>query len=264
MKLIKGNSLEELRKIDEGFINCCVTSPPYWGLRKYDIPDIIFDGEEGCGHEWGNQIECPTNQGQFCLHCYAWRGQLGLEPTPELYVKHIVEIFGEVKRVLRKDGTCWVNLGDSYVGSGKCSGRTWEDGKIPNMSKKQHTDTDSLAMGRTADPEGMKPKDLVGIPWLVAFALRADGWYLRSEIIWCLSGGNHEMQSIRKTLLSSVAFILRKEVNQERPFNSPSMPMKYQWPKASESSLIGSEVHFILTSMEKRWQFVLKVKSQWR
>jgi hypothetical protein len=103
-----------------------------------------------------------TEQGQFCAICAAWRGSLGLEPTPELYVKHIVEVFREVRRVLRKDGVLFLNLGDTYAG---VRGAT------------QHSE-------ETKTPTGLNPKDLVGIPWSVAFALRADGWWLRSDCIW--------------------------------------------------------------------------------
>ena len=138
-------------------VQCVVTSPPYWGLRDYKLgPDA-----------------------------------LGLEPTPELYVQHIVEIFREVKRVLRKDGTLWLNLGDSYCGSWGNSGQRSElDGQSDGQRTKA---TDYLPRGgwderRTVPPNqkvaGLKPKDLIGIPWRVAFALQADGWVLRSEIIW--------------------------------------------------------------------------------
>ena len=118
-----GDSLEVLRTMDEESVHCCVTSPPYWALRNYE-------------HD----------------------GQLGQESTPEEYVDKLVEIMSEVKRVLRSDGTLWLNLSDSYFGSG---------------SKKDSKDTQRL-----------KTKDMVGIPWRVAFALQADGWWLRSDIIW--------------------------------------------------------------------------------
>ena len=122
-------------------VDCVVTSPPYWGLRDYGTEPKIWDGKEGCEHEWGDKIK-PGNynwgefiqaegnldkghqkkanatRSNFCLHCSAWRGSLGLEPTPELYVQHIVQIFREVKRLLKKEGTLWLNLGDSYNGSG--------------------------------------------------------------------------------------------------------------------------------------------------
>lgn len=141
------NCLDGLKDLEDESINCCVTSPPYWGLRDYGV-----------------------------------EGQLGLEATPEEYVKKMVEVFREVKRVLRDDGTLWLNLGDSYAGSGK--GRN-ADG-THSEGGKQSTNTGTIIgnIGKTKISDGLKPKDLVGIPWMVAFALRGDGWYLRQDIIW--------------------------------------------------------------------------------
>lgn len=151
MRILHGDSLSVLRTLEAESVQCVMTSPPYWGLRRYDIPDLDFaDG---------------------------WRGQLGQEPTPDLYIAHMVAIFAEVRRVLRSDGVCWLNIGDCYSQSGM--------GGNPAESayRKQATNVGSLIPGRKA-PNGLKPKDLVGIPWLLAFALRADGWYLRAENIW--------------------------------------------------------------------------------
>ena len=127
-KIIQGHTLSVLQTLPSEIVNCTVTSPPYWGLRDYGIEPVIWDGVEGCEHEWGNEIitlkhkSGETNPGKegwfkdkgasndkgncFCLKCNAWRGSLGLEPTFELYIKHLCDIFDEVKRVLRKDGTC--------------------------------------------------------------------------------------------------------------------------------------------------------------
>lgn len=222
--IIQGHVIDELKKMSAESVHCVITSPPYWGLRKYDIPDVVFDGDEGCEHEWGDEIiqklrtkpgvnaQCGNTlkevamrerpEGQFCLHCSAWRGQLGLEPTPELYVKHIVEIFGEVRRVLRKDGTCWLNLGDSYNSSGtKCS-RHW-DGRAKNINEQKH-------LSLKGNINGLKPKDLVGIPWHVAFALQADGWYLRSDIIWSKPNPMPESVTDRPTKAHEYIFLLSK------------------------------------------------------
>ena len=126
-EILVGDVLAGLRAMPDASVQCVVTSPPYWGLRDYGV-----------------------------------EGQIGLEPTPGEYVEKMIEVFREVRRVLRDDGTLWLNLGDCYAGS-------W---------------------GNYAPTgEGLKPKDLVGIPWRVAFALQEDGWWLRSDIIWCLSGG---------------------------------------------------------------------------
>ena len=144
-QLYQGDALETLKQMEDESINCCVTSPPYWGLRDYGVD-----------------------------------GQLGLEPTPDEYVAKMVEVLREVKRVLRKDGNCWLNLGDSYYGTGNKG--EYKDPKYTNGRNGQ-----KVALNNKID--GLKSKDLVGIPWRVALALQADGWWLRSDIIWCLSGG---------------------------------------------------------------------------
>lgn len=200
--IYEGNALELARQLEDESIQCIVASPPYWGLRVYNTASQIWaDGRELCAeHEWtitpprcnrsvGDALNSPKQQSSAgtvhtlsatntCIHCGAWRGELGGEPTPELYVEHLVQLFRELRRALRKDGTAWLNLGDSYVGGGVA-------GSSKAFKGKQGTNRGSVSMvGKPIIPVGMKPKDLVGIPWLVAFALRADGWYLRNEIIW--------------------------------------------------------------------------------
>ncbi len=219
-RLIHGSA--KTLPLEDESVQCVVTSPPYWGLRQYAGEQReVWGGDADCAHVWTEQRggegyaagqkrkwqhgatrseepegwEKATDQGGFCI-CGAWYGALGLEPTPELYVAHMVEVFREVRRVLRKDGTLWLNLGDSYAASGR-------GGNPPESEhQKQATNRGSVlpagfherarqdgAIGRAwvGPPPGLKQKDLVGIPWMVAFALRADGWYLRSDIIWCLS-----------------------------------------------------------------------------
>ena len=162
-KVLQGDCIESLKTLDDESINCCVTSPPYWGLRDY--------GE--------------TNQ-------------LGLEETPEEYVANMVKVFSEVKRVFTKDGTLWLNLGDSYAGN--CS----------------RTSTGRQGMGDaregiyTKGGEGLKAKDLVGIPWRVAFALQADGWYLRQDIIWHKPNPMPESVTDRCTKSHEYIFLLSK------------------------------------------------------
>ena len=143
----QGDVRDVLPTLEAGSVQCVITSPPYWGLRDYGM-----------------------------------EGQIGLEPTPEEYVQTMVEVFREVKRVLRDDGTVWLNLGDSYAGSGKGQMGNGTSGK--NINNKQSTNKGSVTGGLPTDYGHMKPKDLIGIPWRVAFALQADGWYLRSDIIW--------------------------------------------------------------------------------
>jgi len=164
-----------LRELPDQCIQAVVTSPPYYGLRAYGLEPSVWSRDPKCEHEW------TALEGAGCPRCGAWSGELGHEPTVTLYVEHLVEVFREVKRVLRNDGCFWLNLGDSYTSGGRTRRAT--DKKLPQRE-----------MGyRAPTPPGLKEKDLIGVPWRVAFALQDDGWYLRSDVIWekgsCLSGG---------------------------------------------------------------------------
>ena len=142
-ELLVGDCIASLKTLPDQSVHTCVTSPPYFGLRDYGMD-----------------------------------GQIGLEDTPDAFVARLVEVFREVHRVLRDDGTLWVNLGDSYSGSGK---GVWN---APDDRKLNVKETYRPSVNPTKVRTGLKPKDLIGIPWRVAFALQADGWYLRQEIIW--------------------------------------------------------------------------------
>jgi len=173
IKLYQGDALTVLKTLAAGSVQCCVTSPPYWGLRDYGI-----------------------------------EGQIGLEPTPELYVEHLVEIFREVKRVLKKDGTFWLNLGDSYAGSCKGEGGIYELSKKQNSNRGSHYGKDNGIIHKF--DSGLKPKDLVGIPWRVALALQADGWWLRQDIIWAKGNPMPESVCDRNTKSHEYIFLLTK------------------------------------------------------
>lgn len=203
--------------LPDASVHCVVTSPPYWGLRDYGLPGRIWGGEIGCNHVWNAHAHNPQPHGDdghksklgggtatqastrmgivqsaFCQLCEAWRGCLGLEPTPEMYVQHMVEVFREVWRVLRSDGTVFLNLGDSYWGGKGTSGSS--KARATAEERGYHQSAGTVQMNKRPQDgthNVLKPKDLVGIPWRVAFALQADGWWLRSDIIWskCLSGG---------------------------------------------------------------------------
>lgn len=210
MKLLAGHVLDKLAELPADSVHCVVTSPPYWGLRSYGTEPQVWGGDPGHEHEWvatrGDVIvgNCPSrkstlgtngghgplpgdkyesgraeaaNHGASCT-CGAWLGELGREPAPELYVRHMVDVFRAVRRVLRPDGTLWLNLGDSYA-------------------------ADDYA-------RGVKQKDLVGIPWRVAFALRADGWYLRSDIIWHKPDAMPESMTDRPTKAHEYVFLLAR------------------------------------------------------
>lgn len=168
ISLLEGNALDMLRTLPAQSVHMCVTSPPYWGLRDYGVA-----------------------------------GQIGLERAPDEFVARLVEVFREVRRVLRDDGTLWVNLGDSYAMSTKGS-----SGK----GAKQITNSGTLlAERRWQIADGLKPKDLVGVPWRVAFALQADGWYLRSDIIWHKPAPMPESVSDRPTKAHEYIFLLSKQ-----------------------------------------------------
>jgi DNA modification methylase len=155
-------------------------------------------------------------QGSFC-GCGSWRGALGLEPTPELYTAHLVDVFREVRRVLRDDGTLWLNLGDSYT-SGN---RPAYDRRSNNRGN--HGITDS----RLRQPADLKPKDLIGIPWRVALALQADGWYLRSDIIWAKSNPMPESVTDRPTKSHEYLFLLSKRERYFYDANAIREPLAY-------------------------------------
>ncbi len=182
----QGDVLDRLREMPDESVHCCVTSPPYWGLRDYGVD-----------------------------------GAYGLEPTLDEYIERMVEVFREVRRVLRKDGTLWLNLGDAYAGSGKGMNA---DGTHP-VGAKQETNIGSLSApvkskrmprgdgrwggGDSYVPE-LKPKDLCGLPWRVAFALQADGWWLRSEIVWAKPNPMPESVRDRPTSSHEFVFLLTK------------------------------------------------------
>lgn len=175
-QVLVGDCVESMQQLPDGIINCCVTSPPYFGLRDYGVD-----------------------------------GQIGLEQTPEEYVTKMVEVFREVRRLLRDDGTLWLNIGDSYAGSGKGAWDKREGqkeryvpkqdgGKIPNKI-----------------PEGLKRKDLIGIPWRLALALQSDGWWLRSDVIW--NRPNAKPENVRDRPCRSHEYIFMLTKNEKYFFD---------------------------------------------
>src|SRR4030095_16068593 len=167
-QLLMGDCLTVLPTLPAASGQCCVTSPPYWGLRDYGV-----------------------------------EGQLGLERTPEEYVAKLVAVFREVRRVLRDDGVLWLNLGDSYAGVGAQTGGT-------NSKEHGRREDRMFKPGIMWAATGLKAKDLVGIPWRVAFALQADGWYLRSDIIWAKPNPMPESVTDRPTKAHEYLFLLAK------------------------------------------------------
>lgn len=198
-----GHALEVLKQMPGESVDMVLTSPPYWGLRTYKTEPIIW-GDNHCEHAWvesqhianksgGYSEKQHSNAGAwnpdgivsnhgFCLKCNAWRGELGLEPTSELYIQHLILIFNEVKRVLKKTGTCWVNIDDSYAGGGNN-----RDNNSP-ISDKQASNTG--ATGQCAGHQknigdiGIPAKSLCLIPQRFAIAMVENGWMLRNDIVW--------------------------------------------------------------------------------
>lgn len=188
--ILLGDSRLVMQGMEPESYNCCVTSPPYWGLRDYGVPPS----------EWPAMSYSPMS-GLSEVHLPTWTGCLGLEPTPELFVGHMVQVFREVWRVLRNDGTLWLNFGDSYASSpSNKNDQVWGDPAY--LGKGGHR-------CRT-NASGLKPKDLIGIPWRVAFALQADGWYLRMDIIWSKTNAMPESVKDRPTKAHEYIFLLSK------------------------------------------------------
>ncbi len=207
-------------------VNCVVTSPPYWGLRKYDIPDLVWDGDEGCEHEWINDPVPGSKSGKpgpnaciglqygdavrrreptnTCGRCGAWRGQLGLEPSIELYLSHLLQITKEIWRVLRKDGVFFVNIGDSYAAN-----RGYQVPQTKDINTKR-ADAGQFNDMPFHVPAGLKPKDLCLIPFRLALALQAQGWWVRSDIIWAKPNPMPESVKDRPTRSHEYLFLLTK------------------------------------------------------
>ena len=202
-RVLCGDAIDVLATLPAGSAQTCITSPPYWGLRDYGVAPRVWGGDPDCRHRWvagergrpGDLLPSQQSRSKgrpgrdrrqgaaglkgscFCRRCGAWKGCLGLESDPDLYVSHLVKVLREVGRVLRDDGTLWLNLGDSF------------------------------AANRSAS---LKPKDLVGIPWRVAFALQADGWWLRSDIVWAKPNAMPESVTDRPTRAHEFLFLLTK------------------------------------------------------
>ena len=198
-KILQGNSLDVLKSLPDESVNCVITSPPYWALRDYGTDGLIWDGDKNCNHEWLEHRKKPTggkgsknaNVGankndsanmrdhdvvsNFCNKCGAWKGSFGLEPTFELYIKHLCDIFDEVKRVLKKDGTCWVNIGDTYnslpAGNKKPSG--FQQGRSVEADKQ------TVQIQKTTK-QTLPEKCLLQIPSRFGIEMTNRGWILRN------------------------------------------------------------------------------------
>ena len=255
-EVICGDVRDVLKSMPAGTVYCVVTSPPYWGLRDYGIEPSVWGGREGCRHVWIERTQVDsrhtpgagpkqaTNAGSegrrseprssdFCDHCGAVRCCLGLEPTIELYLEHVVEVFREVYRVLHPAGTLWLNLGDSYCSDAGVDREptTLEGARVPagwtNRAQPHRVRVHAIRKGKDLDPKrgdaaasplhcvtaagcGLKPKDLCMMPARVALALQADGWLLRSQIPWIKGSAMPESTMDRPTSAIEYVYLFAK------------------------------------------------------
>jgi len=264
-KIYCEDCLETLKRMPDNFIDCCVTSPPYYGLRDYGTAQWI-GGDKNCNHQRNNKTGLNCNTGSknviggvgdgiykdICKKCGAVRidKQIGLEVTPELYVQKLVEIFREIKRVLKPQGTLWLNLGDSYAGSGKASGQKPEHKNCGKIKQKRGYDVPKATPTKEI---GLKPKDLIGIPWMVAFALRADGWWLRQDIIWNKPNPMPESVTDRCTKSHEYIFLLSKSQKyyyDADAIKTPAIDIEYKTPDGWDTGN-GSHGNFHKEGREK-------------
>lgn len=268
-RIICGDWLAVLKEMPAGCVQCVVTSPPYWGLRDYKT-GRWEGGDPKCDHKPNRQTQGQTGQRatrtftaeaiakDVCPKCGARRidQQLGLEKSPAEYVTKLVEGFGELRRVLRDDGTVWLNMGDSYCGSWGDSGHRPERSGKPGHQREKNTEwfaREGHAGSLKARIAGLKPKDLCGIPWRVAFALQADGWWLRSDIIWAKPNPMPESVTDRPTRAHEYIFLLSKsktyyydqEAIREAPqvAASDELPVEGSWHSHTDDGARGQRIH---------------------
>lgn len=256
LTIYQGHALDVLRELPDESVHCVVTSPPYWGLRDYGLPPLVWGGDAEHKHEWitrerpgmsgGTASEKVRTKGtdnfqafgpttHASCPCGAWRGSLGLEPTPEMWVEHLVVIFREVRRVLRRDGTVWLNVGDAYAHASSGGGSA-----VDLRTDGRRTTAGDRVRGRMAGSDtvgNLRPKDLLGLPWRLAFALQADGWYLRSDIVWSKVNPMPESVTDRPTRSHEYVFLLARSaryfydaeaVREGRTGNTHSRGTKWQ------------------------------------
>lgn len=211
IQIITGDCRDILRTLPAESVHCCVTSPPYFGLRDYGVD-----------------------------------GQIGLEPTPDAFVAEMVAVFAEVRRVLRDDGTLWLNLGDSYtMGVGSARGKPYKRHAPQKSGLWKGTRSAKRDLGNNTgalkDCGDLKPKDLIGIPWRVAFALQADGWYLRSSIIWHKPNPMPESVRDRPTSAHENIFLLAK--SERYFFDAEAVKEASEQPDRVRRDVIGGVSH---------------------
>jgi len=259
--IIQGDCIEGMKQISDASLHCVVTSPPYYGLRDYgtatweggdtecDHVEVKYsskrstlnNAKDGIVH--GKTADMITRQYKdVCAKCGATRidQQIGLEESPEAYVARLVDVFREVRRILRDDGTVWLNLGDSYwAGKGKNgTSKALATAKERNYQQPRGTMVSEMRP-QDGTHDFIKPKDLIGIPWRVAFALQADGWYLRQDIIWHKPNPMPESVTDRCTKSHEYIFLLSKSAKYYFDHEAIKEPSKDKWNSAKKFSANG-------------------------
>lgn len=206
-KIYCGNCVEVLKTFSDKSINCCITSPPYYGLRDYGVS-----------------------------------GQIGNEDTPEQYIEKLVNVFEEVRRILKDDGVLWLNLGDSWLGTGG-DRKNSSNNKVFNDIQKHNPKEGRYKRNQNMKATGIKCKDLIGIPWMAAFALRESGWYLRQDIIW--AKGNPMPESVKDRCTKSHEYIFLLTKSRKYYFDNESIkePAVTQ-PKARDKNKEGYQADY--------------------
>lgn len=225
-RILVGDARQRLAEQPENFYHACATSPPYLGIRCYGTDPVVWGGNSACVHRWqvpepprrarwGNTETLSAKQrsnrgalanvealelrcGCFCAACGAWKGELGSEPTPELFVEHLVEGFAAVRRVLRPDGTLWVNLDDSYASH-------WPSNRPDVMGQGSMPDGTRQARPPRMG-EGIQEQELMGVPWMFAFAMRRAGWRIRAAVTWVKRSTMPESCRDRPSSVSELIF----------------------------------------------------------
>lgn len=236
-QILIGNALEILQQLPDRSVDCCVTSPPYYGLRDYGTHPQVWGGNPDCKHRWGQPLEIrdireatkhaktrTTDRhygeasrqfngnhqkhisGTFCQDCGAWRGEFGNEPTLQLYLEHLIGIFAEVHRVLKPTGTCWLNLGDAYANATAAGNKVFGN---PEFNKNRPSRSAIKTPTKSISP-GLKAKDLMLMPHRAAIALQEAGWWVRSDVVWEKPNAMPESTKDRPTRSHEYIFLLTK------------------------------------------------------
>lgn len=278
-EILCGNAVDKLKELPDKSVQVCITSPPYYGLRDYGTGKWV-GGDPDCPHKRMNKYSEKTITGHaqeelrgnvgdaiyktVCPLCGAVRedAQIGLEETPEEYIDRLVSVFREVKRVLKDDGTLWVNIGDSYAGG---AGRWGGTDKLSDMQGGNKGSLTQIPVAKKWEHSTIKPKDLIGIPWMLAFALRADGWYLRQDIIWHKPNPMPESVEDRCTKSHEYIFLLSKSPKYYFDYEAIEEPANYDGRtdtmlKGSNKYADGSYLPFdspqsFASAGHERWKF---------